>query len=1219
MLTLRLTQSNEGENKYRVEVSLEGDGLPRRMANSHFEFKLTGQDREDLRWYLEDYLQYPVDPAPKIAARIEMRMREIGTELFKKLFETNDDVRYLWATLYTHLNDTRVEIITGIEEATAIPWELIHDPKSDMPLALRVREFVRAHHQGIQPPKLPDMTRGPVRILLVICRPGGKDDVPFRSVASRLIKALGEHDLKFFKLDVLRPPTFESLGTVLRAAKNKNEPYHIVHFDGHGTYFDLEKFFEEETANVEDEMMDWLSELVTDSTRFSLRVIYPRPLRRGRHGYLAFENPSTEQNLRLVDGQELSGLLTESNVLVLVLNACRSAHAEVTPLPLLINSSDVNSHTQVRSFGCLAQEVIDAGVISVVAMRYNVYVVTAAQFVLHLYTTLILGESLGYSVTLGRKKLADNPLREIGCGPYPLQDWLVPVVYEAAPICLFPKTKKKRVSHHYVKSSGATRTEWNVHPNLPRGPDVGFFGRDETLLALDRCFDRHSMVLLHAWAGAGKTTTAAEFARWYSTTGGINGPVLFTSFQQYKPLARVLDEIERVFRDVLEQWDVQWLTLTDEERLSVSLRVLKKFPVLWIWDNVEPVMGFPAGTDSLWNSMERENLLNFLRDAGQTNSKFLLTSRHEERTWLGDLPARITMPPMPMQERVELARALAEKYGRQLTDVKHWYPLLRYTLGNPLAMVVLVGQALQDKLRTTEQFDTLLARLRTGEAVFEDEVDQGRGKSLGAALKYGFDQAFNQNQQKQLSLLYFFQGFVSVDALMWMADPKIGNLSELRGLTYEAAIALLDRAGAIGLVTPHGGGHYSTQPALTWFLKSYFDQHYAESKITATHAFVRALGWLGEFYFHEYERKHVRETIRLIEAEEENLLHAWRLARVNNWWDSVIGIMQGLRPLYSDTSRGSAWAKLLAQVVPDFINLQTDDPLPGREEYWSLITEYRINAETSAMRWVEAERLQRCLVARMRRLAPLDLISTATPHDRHAIRLLAIYLEHLGDILRMQKKRECVDAYNEAFNLHDLNGEKHTAVSLAFNLGNAYMEISDISDLDKAEQWYMHSFELSYDHLSQGKCLHELGHVAYIRFKKAQEANETSEQLAKFLNSAAQCNLQALDLLPSYLVKDLAAVNNSLGLILRDAGEIDRALQHFRRAARYAEEDGDMLHAAQIRVNIAITLVGADRLTDALEYAKSAKRDFEPYGQHASDMTEQTRKLIEHIEQNLNR
>lgn len=76
----------------------------------------------------------------------------------------------------------------------------------------------------------------------------------------------------------------------------------------------------------------------------------------------------------------------------------------------------------------------------------------------------------------------------------------------------------------------ATPARGTLDPKLPLSPDVGFFGRDETLLAIDRAFDTQSIVLLHAYAGNGKTSTAAEFAHWYSLTGGVDGPVLFTSF-----------------------------------------------------------------------------------------------------------------------------------------------------------------------------------------------------------------------------------------------------------------------------------------------------------------------------------------------------------------------------------------------------------------------------------------------------------------------------------------------------------------------------------------------------------------------------------------------------------------------------------------------------------------------------------------------------------------
>ena len=88
MPLLRLTQHAEADGKYRVELALERDGEPRQTAAARFAFELTAQDEADLRWYLEDYLQWPQDPAPAIAARVEKRMQEVGTELFRSIFQS---------------------------------------------------------------------------------------------------------------------------------------------------------------------------------------------------------------------------------------------------------------------------------------------------------------------------------------------------------------------------------------------------------------------------------------------------------------------------------------------------------------------------------------------------------------------------------------------------------------------------------------------------------------------------------------------------------------------------------------------------------------------------------------------------------------------------------------------------------------------------------------------------------------------------------------------------------------------------------------------------------------------------------------------------------------------------------------------------------------------------------------------------------------------------
>src|SRR5438874_8545431 len=79
-------------------------------ATATFSFEWTHQDQEDLRWYLEDYLTYPVDPAPAIAARVEKKIATSGTKLFSALFQGNSDSRRIWESAAVQLPDLRVEL-----------------------------------------------------------------------------------------------------------------------------------------------------------------------------------------------------------------------------------------------------------------------------------------------------------------------------------------------------------------------------------------------------------------------------------------------------------------------------------------------------------------------------------------------------------------------------------------------------------------------------------------------------------------------------------------------------------------------------------------------------------------------------------------------------------------------------------------------------------------------------------------------------------------------------------------------------------------------------------------------------------------------------------------------------------------------------------------------------------------------------------------------------
>ena len=553
MLTLCLRQGDRQGDAYPIAFELEEPGFARQTASATVTPGLDAQDAESLRWYLEDYLRYPFDPAPQIAARVEARLAEIGKGLFHQLFEVDRGTQRLWDKMADRLSDCRIEITTGVQEATALPWELLRDPLTDAPLALGAAAFVRSQTETTRRMAVPQLKRGqPIRILLAICRPGGGDDVPFRSVARRLLESLTGEAAALFELDVLRPPSFAQLAKTLRAAKTAGKPYHILHFDGHGAY-------------------DALAEGGGGSFRPS--ALFYADNRPGKHGYLLFENPALPGNVEYVPGPALGDLLVETGVPVLVLNACRSAHAEAqSPVPGP-QSPTADTHSQIRAFGSLAQEVVDAGVPGVIAMRYNVYVVTAAQYVADLYAALARGDALGEAATYARKQLAAQPIRHVIGDPIALQDWPVPVVYEAAALALFPHARPGAVPRIVVGGRGGVATpdgaagagrggETPPLQDVPPPPDIGFWGRDETLLALDRAFDGQHVALVHGYAGSGKTATAAEFARWYAATGGLpNGAVIFSSFEQPLTLARALDAFGALFDPLLQANGIHWLAL----------------------------------------------------------------------------------------------------------------------------------------------------------------------------------------------------------------------------------------------------------------------------------------------------------------------------------------------------------------------------------------------------------------------------------------------------------------------------------------------------------------------------------------------------------------------------------------------------------------------------------------------------------------------------------
>jgi tetratricopeptide (TPR) repeat protein len=583
---------------------------------------------------------------------------------------------------------------------------------------------------------------------------------------------------------------------------------------------------------------------------------------------------------------------------------------------------------------------------------------------------------------------------------------------------------------------------------------------------------------------------------------------------------------------------------------------------------------------------------------------------------------------MPMRESLQLAAALAARHG-QANAGADWRPLLRYAAGNPLTITVLAGQALRDNLTTTGQIGGFVARLRAGEAELEAEEDAalGRTQSLAVSLSYGFAEAFSEAERARLAALHLFRDTADVDVLCAMGDPVIAGedaVPELAGLGREAAIALLDRAAGIGLLESLGGGYYQIHPALPWYFTTLFTTSYGPATGPAaqgaTRAYAKAIGSLGHHYVRQADQGYATQVVGLLRAEEANLRHALDLARAAGLWNAAAGCVLSLSVLYQRTGRDGEWARLLAVSTSDFTDPDTGGPLPGREEEWRAITGFKARIARQERDWPAASTLLNALIAWQRERAGTALAAPAaslTPGQHNEIRSLSVALNELGNILRYQNDPDCRPHLQEAIALAHRIGDSGAEAHEAGSLGNAYLYVPGLRDLDQAEHWFQYSLSLrpGSDRLGRAMSLSSLGTVALEKFNDAKAAGEAGPVLLEHLSTARRDCQQALDLTPADDHQTRGATENQLGLIYDQAGDAGQALRHFQQAIQHQEARGNIYGAGTIRYNIALLLAGEGRVSDALHYARAALQNYQQAGPGAAADAANAEQLIAGLEQ----
>ena len=333
---------------------------------------LDKDDAEQLRWYLEEYYQFPGAGDHVKAQKVEAKLKEWGRALFNAAFGTAEGTNVYRNLMDAIQRDGRQGLITlGATDPDVLvqPWEMMRDTKGV--LALR-GVTLRRQLQGAKPTARFDFGL-PLRVLLIVSRP---TDVGFIDPRNSIPPVLDACDQLGGQVEVefCDPPTLARLEEMISEARKAKRPYHIVHFDGHGTY-----------------------------------------LPKTGVGALVFENEEAKTDL--VTGTRFGDLMARQEVPLVLLEACRGADLSDRPV-----------------FGSLAPALLDSGVGSVVAFSHSVHIRAARIFVERFYKELVTRQSVGSAVQEARAAMLATPDRFLHFGPQAesvnLQDWFIPQLYQ---------------------------------------------------------------------------------------------------------------------------------------------------------------------------------------------------------------------------------------------------------------------------------------------------------------------------------------------------------------------------------------------------------------------------------------------------------------------------------------------------------------------------------------------------------------------------------------------------------------------------------------------------------------------------------------------------------------------------------------------------------------------------------------------------------------------
>jgi len=1102
----------------QIEVLVWPDGgLPELVSRAPLAWPLDADTLEDLRWYLEDYLLAPFGVWEERGPAIQGRLAGWGDQVFGSVFGAGP-VR----DAYQRARDKGLEVVFRSADPglLGLPWELMRDGAG--PVALGAGGISRSLPVTGGAGTL-EVPGGRLRVLMVIARPAGTLDVGYQMVARPLLERLdavrGEVDLT-----VLRPPAFDALRQVLKQAADAGEPFHVVHFDGHG---------------------------VMPGRPAGGGVAGGRPgmMSGPGEGVLAFEKPGGGSDH--IGASKVAAALAEGRVPVVVLNACQSGAV----------GKDLEAS--------VATALLRAGCAAVVAMAYSVYAVAAAEFMAAFYESLFTGASVGQAVTAGRKRLSGHDGRPSPKGDMPLADWLVPVHYLRKEV-RFPQARTSRPA-----AAASLDVALDQIRAAPSGPAAGqdalaavdgvFMGRDDLFYQLESTARLQRVVVLSGPGGTGKSELAKGFARWWRDTGGVDDPRLVV-WHSFEPGVASFG-LDGVISGLgLAVFGAGFARLDAGQRLDAVRKLLADYRMLLVWDNFETVREMPDTTGATPPLDEAgcsalKGFLEWVRN--HSASAVLITSRGQE-SWLGQV-RRISVGGLHRAEAAEYAGYLLAPYpaAQARRERRSFGELLDWLDGHPLAMRLTLP-----RLDTADPGDLLAGLRGTTPLPAADDPDAGRTTSLPASITYSYAHLSGQTR-RLLPAVSLFHGVTDEDVLMVLSSTE-GVPDRFAGISKQDWTAVLKDAARVGLLTGLGAGMYRIHPALPGYLAAGWHAEnpatYSEERKACEQALCSACAAFSRWLTGQIESGNAALAYTLIGLQRRTLGAMLGYALDRHAWGNASGIVRAL-DAYWDTrglsQEAGAWADrvLAATVGPG----RTPAAAGDAGSLWLYTTIQQATRQQSAGQPDQAGQTYRQALAYLQGQLETDWTRNSISVIYHQLGMAA------QDRGRLD---EAEDWYRKSLTIDEELGDRPHIANTYHQLGiTAYLR----GRLDKAGDWYRKAltiFEELGDRPHMASTYHQLGMAAQSRGR----LDEADGWYRKALTIKEELGNRL----------GMAITYHQLGMAAQSRGRLDEADGWYRKALTIDEELGNRPHMANTYHQLGITAQARGRLDEAEDWYRKS-------------------------------